>query len=199
MYLTRHIQTFGVFSIATNWSNVCVLFDSISVVHCVSHTVRTHSLTQSFTKNRPIELKCWQVISYFMREISCHPLVLVLVRHCRRCRYLVVSLVCICGTFIYFIDSVLYMCVCECLCFVVFDIAQNKSCNSVTTCALFVLLLILLFFHVTIHSMLFAKWLCVSVSHTSVLFFEFQFSRFRLRFSKLVKRMTERTNKRTMK
>lgn len=63
--------------------------------------------TQIHTK-KPIELKCWQVISYFIRGISCHPLV----QH-----FVCSNFVCICGTNILLIQCCEFGCCC-CYCFV---------------------------------------------------------------------------------
>lgn len=51
----------------------CPLFRTLSIpTHSVIHRKKVHTQT---TPSPWFELKCWQVISYFIREISCHPLV----------------------------------------------------------------------------------------------------------------------------
>lgn len=71
-------------------------------------SIRT--LTLKYTHKKPIELKCWQVISYFIRGISCHPLV----QH-----FVCSNFVCICGTNILLIQCCEFGCwCCFCYCFV---------------------------------------------------------------------------------
>lgn len=92
MYLTRRAFFLPPLCSVTSFGLSCPLYKRI-------HTdINTHTHS---TRVNPIELKCWQVISYFIQGISCHPLV----QHCVRSRF-----VCICGTNILLIQC------CECCC-----------------------------------------------------------------------------------
>lgn len=71
MYLTRHKH-----SQLANQPGIlvvqCHVFWSLLSVLVHSYSPNGEKTT---SHKQPIELKCWQVISYFIREISCHPFV----------------------------------------------------------------------------------------------------------------------------